>query len=255
MILAVLFLCLLAVLLYRFRLSRETDLKECTRLLPAFIFIGMFIFIVGLFSHFSYVSYRDQAALVPTETVAAFQALRNRSPVMLRADVSGTNKPVLEDFVAYYATREGDEEYSDRKTPCLWLALSDGEVRLNNEDYTLWNWPYRTGTDSFQFLKAGAHIVVFGAVQDTIGIEDKKREKCIDAEFVFCGSLEDCRMRLKKKSAWPHMESYVSIASGTAVCVIPLLYVLLLFLKKRKAPDRSLQGTTDGAPDGSSKNG
>jgi hypothetical protein len=235
MIFAAIFLCLLAVLLYRFRLSRETSLRESLKLLPVFFLLGIFIFITGLFSHFSCVAYRDQAALSPTETVQAFHALKNRSAVMVSAVVSRSNEPVLEDFAAYYATRDNDDDYFERKTPCLWLSLSDGEVRLDNDDYTLWNWHYRAGAYSYQFLKAGDKVVVYGAVQDTVGLKDRKKERFLDADFVFAGSLEDCRARLKRKSTWPQIESYASMALGTGVCLIPLLYVLILSWKKRSS--------------------
>ncbi len=233
MICASFFSLMLAMALFTFRLRKTDDMKEIMSLLPAFVFLGLFIMVTGLFSFYEADSWKKQAALTAVESMADFQDMKNRSPVMVKGKVSEAMKPVHEDFVAYFSTREGDEESEDRKTPPLLIALTDGTVGLCNENYQAGNWPCAGSSSPCYHLKVGTEIVVLGAIQDMVHMKDRKKEKCIDARLVFAGSPEVCRKRLEQKSLWPAVSGYAALVMGMPACGAPLIYSLQVWIKKR----------------------
>jgi len=217
MIFAFLFICLLAWLLYRFRLSQAKARDELRPLiLPSAIF-SLFFLGIAFFALLDWSKWYRCVDLPLTTTVA--KLTEAKGDVVIEGRVSQHNSIRERGFAAYIRSprASSSDENPYRDTPKLLIQLADGSVLLDNDNYETFNW--HLDDDPFYyyyFLRAGHPVVITGYVVRGVSIPSGEKTIDLQAHEVFVGSHAKYLTHTREVSLLPSILSAVTMFGSLA---------------------------------------
>jgi hypothetical protein len=221
MIFAFLFLCLLAWLLYRFRLSKASSRDELRPLiLPGAVF-SLFFLGVAFFALLDWSKWYRFVDLPLTTTVA--KLTEAKGDVVIEGRVSQRNSIRERGFAAYIRSprASSSDENAYRDTPKLLIELADGSVSLDNDNYETFDW--HLDDDPFYyyyFLRADDPVVITGYVVRGVSIPTGEKTIDLHAQEVFVGSHAEYVTRTREASLLPSILSAITMFGSLAGSII-----------------------------------
>ena len=226
MMFAFLFLCLLAWLLYRFRLRQVTSRAELRPLILPSVVFSLFFLGIAFFALVEWSKWYRFVDLPLTTTVA--KLTEAKGDVVVEGKVSQRNPIRERDFVAYVRSPRAtsSDEKSYRDTPKLVIELADGSVSFNNDNYETFDW--RLDDDPFyyyRYLRANESVVVTGYVVRGVSIPTGAKTIDLQAQEVFVGTHLQYLARTREVSLLPSILSAITMF-GSLVGSVTLITVL-----------------------------
>ncbi len=217
MIFAFLFLCLLAWLLYRFRLSKVASRDELRPLILPGAMFSLFFLGIAFFSLVDWSRWYRFVDLPLTTTVA--KLTEAKGDVVVEGKVSQRNSIRERDFVAYIRSPRASagDENPYRDTPKILIELADGSVSLNNDNYETFDW--QMDDDPFYyyyFLRADDRVVITGYVVRGVSIPSSEKTIDLQAQEVFVGSHAKYLTRTREAALLPSVLSALTMFGSLA---------------------------------------
>lgn len=217
MLFAFLFLCLLAWLLYRFRLSKVSSCDELRPLILPGAMFSLFFLGIAFFSLVDWSKWYRFVDLPLTTTVA--KLTEAKGDVVVEGKVSQRNSLRERDFVAYIRSprASSSDENPYRDTPKILIELADGSVSLNNDNYETFDW--RLDDDPFYyyyFLRADDRVVITGYVVRGVSIPSGEKTIDLQAQEVFAGSHAGYLTRTREVALLPSVLSALTMFGSLA---------------------------------------
>jgi hypothetical protein len=221
MILATIFLLLLAYLLYTFGLRRATLRAEALRFAPAFLVFGLLLFLTAVFAMEERITALKPLTLRPVMSLelldeVATEKLASDDPEMLLVgEVSQLPAGVTIAPIPQTAFNIRLQENG-----MVYILLGEAMQALG--------WPAINGRNT---LSEGQPVIVLGTLQmsvDINGLDDGRAEQYFIAEVIYAGTLAEFQRFMPRFAIIPTMTLVVSVLSAFVVIATPFLYLRTL---------------------------
>jgi hypothetical protein len=230
-LIAFLLCCLLAWLLYHFRLRQAASRAEIRKLLPVYLVLAAFLAFNAL------LAWQGRAALqqaIQETPILTRRGLENAGPgaqIILDGTVSPENQALYWEYIAYI---DDQRLYSP---PELLIDLRDGVIAITNDDYAPRNWPL--GTGYYPHLAAGERVIVVGTVERSVYLAGPNRGQeslSLHAEVVWAGSHADFGERARQRMVLPTVMWAANVAAITALAALCIAFWLTSSRPETKEP-------------------
>lgn len=215
-----LFSCILAGLLYYFRVRRATTKAELGKLALALVFIGIFLLVNTLFAYLGRSALLTAIETPPILSMEDLQDVETGGPVVLYGIISPLNPIRVANYVTYI---ECDDDSCTRDMPSkLLIALDGGDAVISNNDFEDHVWP--VSSDGVRFLARSEPVIIVGTMERGVvilGPDKGKQTSSVYAEIIFAGSHEDFVASARGKMVFPIVMFIANLVAFAVVVILP----------------------------------
>ena len=221
MILATIFLLLLAYLLYTFGLRRATTQAEALRFAPVFLVFGLLLFLTAVFALEERFTALKPLTLRPVTSLelldeVATEKLGSYDPDML--------------LVGEVSQLPAGVTIAPIPQTAFNIRLQENGMVyiLLGEEIQALSWPMANGRYR---LSEGQPVTVLGTLQTSVdlsGLDAGRDEQYFIAQVIYAGTLAEFRSFMPRFAIIPTMTLILSFVSGLIVIAAPFAYLRVL---------------------------